>query len=115
LRLSPSAAKIYRRTPVDESINDGDATLSQPHLNARKGQLAEYGAISDLVQRKCQAVASPGSGAARITQVAGNTLKLRVEVANMTGIIFAHLHNACSSANGAVVVTLIPTQSPFWS
>jgi hypothetical protein len=106
-----SCQNLQEETPVMNQLTDGDATAFATDLNARKGQLAEYGAFLTGAE-EVPAVMAPGSGAARITQVDGNTLKFEVRVANMTGIIFAHLHNAAVGANGGVVVTLIPTQSP---
>lgn len=92
-----------------EDISPASASDSDP--NARKGQLAEFGAFL-IGTEEIPAVNSPGSGAAHITQVDGNTLKFEVRVANTTGIVAAHLHNAPMGVNGGVVVTLIPSQSP---
>ncbi|RAI84671.1 CHRD domain-containing protein [Algoriphagus yeomjeoni] len=87
---------------VDENTITS-ATDSDP--NARKGQLAEFGAFL-IGSEENPSVNSPGSGAARITQVDGNTLKFEVRVANTTGIVAAHLHNAPMGVNGGVVVNL---------
>ncbi len=95
-------------------INQSDseiAVASDSDPNARKGQLAEFGAFL-IGTEENPSVNSPGSGAARITQVDGNTLKFEVRVAKTTGILFAHLHNAPLGVNGGVVVTLLPSQSP---
>lgn len=106
-----SCQNLQEETPVLNQLADGEEAAFANDINARKGKLVEYGAFLTGTE-EVPAVASPGSGAARITQVDGNTLKFEVRVANTTGIIFAHLHNAPSGSNGNVVVTLIPNQTP---
>ncbi len=107
-----SCQNIQEETPVINSLaTDAAIATSDSDLNARKGNLKEYGAFL-IGSEEVPAVSSDGSGAARITQVDGNTLKFEVRVANTTGIIFAHLHNAAFGSNGPVVVTLIPNQAP---
>ncbi len=106
-----SCQNLQEETPVMNQLTDGEAAALASDLNARKGQLAEYGAFLTGAE-EVPAVMAPGSGAARITQVDASTLKFEVRVANTTGIIFAHLHLAPLGQNGGVVVTLIPNQSP---
>jgi hypothetical protein len=108
-----SCQNLQEEAPVLNQLTDVEATAFGSDLNARKGQLAEYGAfLIGSEEVGPVPVNSPGSGAARITQIDGNTLKFEVRVANTTGIIFAHLHNAPAGENGGVVVTLIPNQTP---
>jgi hypothetical protein len=104
---------MQEELPVMNQLEDDNTIASalDSDPNARKGQLAEFGAFL-TGSEEIPAINSPGSGAARITQVDGNTLKFEVRVANTTDIVFAHLHNAPAGVNGGVVVTLIPTQSP---
>jgi hypothetical protein len=106
-----SCQNLQEETPVMNQLTDGEVMAFASDPNARKGQIAEYGAFLTGAEEVPAAVIAPGSGAARITQVDGNTLKYEVRVANTTGIIFAHLHNAAIGTNGVVVVTLIPNQS----
>lgn len=108
-----SCQNLQDVSPVMNQASDDNAiaSASESDPNARKGQLAEFGAFL-IGTEENPAVISPGSGAARITQVDGNTLKFEVRVANTTGILFAHLHKAVTGSNGGVVVTLLPTQSP---
>ncbi len=105
-----SCQNFQEETPVMNQLTPEEiAENADP--NARKGNISEYGAFL-IGTEEVPSVASPGSGAARITQVDGNMLKFEIRVANTTGIIFAHLHNAPAGSNGGVVVTLIPNQSP---
>lgn len=108
-----SCQNLQEEVPVINQLTDGNLTTasSDSDPNARKGQLGEFGAFL-IGTEENPSVSSPGSGAARITQINGNTLKFELRVANTTGIIFGHLHNASSGTNGGVVVTLIPNQSP---
>jgi hypothetical protein len=106
-----SCQNLQEETPVMNQLTDGEVMAFASDPNARKGQIAEYGAFLTGAE-EVPAVMSPGSGAARITQVDGNTLRFEVRVANTTGIIFAHLHKGALGANGGVVVTLIPAQEP---
>jgi hypothetical protein len=105
-----SCQNLQEETPVMNQLTDGEVMAFASDPNARKGQIAEYGAFLTGAE-EVPAVMSPGSGAARITQVDGNTLRFEVRVANTTGIIFAHLHKGALGANGGVVVTLIPLKS----
>ncbi len=107
-----SCQNLQEETPIGNQLTDADATASSSETdpNARKGQVAEFGAFLTGAE-EVPAVMSPGSGAARITQVDASTLKFEVRVANTTGIIFAHLHKGATGSNGGVVVTLIPNQS----
>ncbi len=108
-----SCQNLQEETPVMNQLSDENsaALASDDDPNARKGKLAEFGAFL-IGTEEVPSVASPGSGAARITQVDASTLKFEIRVANTSGIIFAHLHNAAAGSNGGVVVTLIPAQSP---
>jgi len=80
--------------------------------NARKGQMMEFGSFL-IGTEEVPAVNSSGAGAAFFSlSPDGKSLNFEVRVANTTGIIFAHLHNAAEGENGPVVVTLIPAQDP---
>ncbi len=102
-----SCQNMQEEVPLmNQSADDNTiASASDSDPNARKGQLAEYGAFL-IGTEENPAVNSPGSGAAHITQVDGNTLKFEVRVANTTGIVAAHLHNAPMGVNGGVIVNL---------
>lgn len=106
-----SCQNFQEETPVMNQPTPDEAIATSEDPNARKGNLPEFGAFL-IGTEEVPSVSSPGSGATRITQVDGNTLKFEIRVANTTGILFAHLHNAPFGSNGGVVVTLIPSQSP---
>jgi hypothetical protein len=102
-----SCQSLQEETPVLNKLSEDNATAfgSDSDPNARKGQLAEFGAFL-IGSEEVPVVNSPGSGAARITQVDGNTLKFELRVANTSGIVGAHLHKAPKGSNGGVVVSL---------
>ncbi|WP_083796197.1 CHRD domain-containing protein [Algoriphagus machipongonensis] len=105
-----SCQNMQEETPYMNQLAD-ENSATDSDFNARKGQMAEFGAFL-IGTEEVPSVNSPGSGAAKITQMDANTLKFELRVANTTGIVFAHLHNAPIGTNGGVVVTLIPNQSP---
>ncbi|SFB24043.1 CHRD domain-containing protein [Algoriphagus aquimarinus] len=102
-----SCQNLQDVSPVmNQSADDNTFTAAaDSDPNARKGQLAEFGAFL-IGTEENPSVSSPGSGAARITQIDGNTLKFEIRVANTTGITAAHLHNAPMGVNGGVIVNL---------
>lgn len=110
--MAISCQNLQEENPVmNQLANENSDALSSDDPNARKGQVTEFGAFL-IGTEEVPSVDSPGSGAARITQMDASTLKFEIRVANTTGIIFAHLHKAPVGSNGGVVVTLIPSQSP---
>ncbi|MDI1325044.1 MAG: CHRD domain-containing protein [Algoriphagus sp.] len=112
LALTAISCQNYQEeTPLMDPLKAEEGMASATDPNARKGNLPEYGAFL-IGTEEIPSVVSPGSGAARITEIDGNTLKFEIRVANTTGILFAHLHKAPAGSNGGVVVTLIPSQSP---
>lgn len=110
--LAFSCQNLQEETPAKNQLLDDNSTaFASDDPNARKGQLMEFGAFL-TGSEEVPAVSSPGSGAARITQVDASTLKFELRVANTSDIVGAHLHMASAGANGPVVVSLLPAASP---
>ena len=109
--LAFSCQNLQEETPAMNQLLDENSTASASNdPNARKGQLMEFGAFL-TGSEEVPAVSSPGSGAARITQVDATNLKFELRVANTSDIVGAHLHMASAGANGPVVVSLLPAES----
>ena len=104
---------FQEESPVMNQLDEDafNSASSDFDPNARKGNYAEFGAFL-TGSEEVPPVNSPGVGSTRIMQMDANTLKFEIRVANTSGIVAAHLHNAPLGMNGPVVVTLIPSQSP---
>ncbi|SIN65054.1 CHRD domain-containing protein [Algoriphagus halophilus] len=104
---------FQEETPTMNQLGDDNSSAfaSESDLNARKGQLAEFGAFL-IGSEEVPSVSSPGSGAAKISQIDEGTLKFELRVANTSNIAAAHLHYAAAGTNGPVVVALLTTPIP---
>ena len=105
-----SCQTMTEEVPFTPTAEEENVFANSGDENARKANSMEFGAFL-TGSEEVPAVNSPGSGAARFQLTdGGNALDFEVRVANTTGIVFAHLHQAVAGQNGPVVVTLIPAQ-----
>lgn len=110
--LTFSCQNLQEESPaMNQLLDDSSTALATDDSNARKGKLMEFGAFL-TGSEEVPSISSPGSGAARITQIDATTLKFELRVANTSDIVGAHLHMASAGKNGPVVVSLLPAASP---
>ncbi|MFC4873334.1 CHRD domain-containing protein [Negadavirga shengliensis] len=106
---------FHEEVPVNSPISEGEnLDENVVDANARKGHRDFYGAFLIASEEVAvPPVVSQGSGAAFFEAVDGKTaIKFELRVANMTGIVAAHIHLAPMGVNGPVVADLIAGQAP---
>lgn len=89
--------------PLDDNVAAG---ALDSDLNARKGQMVEFGAFI-TGSEEVPVVNASGSGAINVIQVDENTLSVVLRVTNLPGITASHFHRAPAGTNGGVVVNLL--------
>lgn len=111
--LAFSCQNFQEESPVMNQLSENEITSASSEIdpNARRGSFAEYGAFL-TGSEEVPSVNSSGAGSARFIQMEANSLKFEIRVANTSGIVAAHLHNAEMGMNGPVVVTLLHSQNP---